>query len=363
MISEPVLREAVSRGIVTAQQADGLRDLADDLARREFEPEQDREKLRFISGFADIFVVIGISLFVGAAGYFLLESVRPAFAAPIMTGLIWGLAELFSRRHRMALPSIVLLVLFTGSALVSIYLWAAMIWGLDASRLDRAFDFGRRSGLLGGRLALSLAALLTVGAVWLHYLRFRVPVTVAAGVAVLAGSAFVFLTALAPGFVERFAGLIILLIGLLIFLLAMRFDMSDPRRETRRTDIAFWLHLLSAPLIVHSFIQEVFGGVALLNPGKAIAMIGLFLALSMVALVIDRRALLVSALVYTAIALGTLFREAAITTATVPAALLVLGAIILGLSIGWQPLRRLMLMALPANLRRRFPANAQDSHA
>ncbi|MFY8157495.1 MAG: hypothetical protein ACOVLI_11515 [Rhabdaerophilum sp.] len=363
MISEPVLRQAVERGIVTAQQADGLRRLAEDAARREFEPEADREKLRFVSGFADIFVVIGIGLFVGAASYFLLQSVRPAVGAPVLTLLIWGLAELFSRRHRMALPSIVLLVLFTGSALVSIHLWMSMIWGLDASRLYRAFDFGRRSGLLGDRLALSLAALLTVGAVWLHYLRFRVPVTVAAGVAVLAGSAFVFLTALAPGFVERFAGLIILLIGLLIFLLAMRFDMSDPRRETRRTDIAFWLHLLSAPLIVHSFIQEVFGGVALLNPGKAIAMIGLFLALSMVALVIDRRALLVSALVYTAIALGTLFREAAITTATVPAALLVLGAIILGLSIGWQPLRRLMLMALPANLRRRFPANAQDSHA
>ncbi len=108
MISEPVLRQAVERGIVTAQQADGLRQLAEDVARREFEPEADREKLRFISGFADIFVVIGIGLFVGAAGYFLFESVPPPVASPIMTGLIWGLAELFSRRHRMALPSIVL---------------------------------------------------------------------------------------------------------------------------------------------------------------------------------------------------------------------------------------------------------------
>jgi len=360
MISEPVLRQAVERGIVTAQQAEGLRQLADDVARREFEPEADREKLRFVSGFADIFVVIGIGLFVGAGSYFLLESVTPAAGAPILTVLIWGLAELFSRRHRMALPSIVLLVLFTGSALFSIFLWTATIWNLNPHSIDSAFDPRIRTGSMADRIALSLAALLTVGAVWLHYLRFRVPITVAAGVAVLAGSAFVFMLALAPGFVERFAGIIILLIGVLIFLLAMRFDMSDPRRETRRTDIAFWLHLLSAPLIVHSFIQEVFGGVATVNPGKAVAMIGMFLVLSVVALIIDRRALLVSALVYTGIALGTLFKETAITTATIPAALLALGAIILGLSIGWQPLRRLTLLFLPAHLRRRFPANAQD---
>ncbi len=363
MISEPVLRQAVERGIVTAQQADGLRQLAEDMARREFEPETDREKLRFISGFADIFVVIGIGLFVGAAGYFLFESVPPPVASPIMTGLIWGLAELFSRRHRMALPSIVLLVLFTGFALLTIFLWMSILWGFDAKRLDDVFDPLSRRGSFGDRFALALSALLTVGAVWLHYRRFRVPITVAAGVAVLAGSGFVFLLALAPDLVIRFAGIIILLIGVLIFFLAMRFDMSDPRRETRRTDIAFWLHLLSAPLIVHSFIQEVFGGVATVNPGKAIAMIGMFLVLSIVALIIDRRALLVSALVYTGIALGTLFKETAITTATIPAALLALGAIILGLSIGWQPLRRLTLMFLPQNLRRRFPANAQDSHA
>ena len=44
---------------------------------------------------------------------------------------------------------------------------------------------------------------------------------------------------------------LLLLCGLAVFALAMRFDLSDPKRQTRRTDIAFWLHMLAAPLIVH----------------------------------------------------------------------------------------------------------------
>ena len=42
-----------------------------------------------------------------------------------------------------------------------------------------------------------------------------------------------------------------LVLGIGVFLFAMWWDSSDPRRETRRSDVAFWLHLLSAPLIVH----------------------------------------------------------------------------------------------------------------
>ncbi len=46
----------------------------------------------------------------------------------------------------------------------------------------------------------------------------------------------------------------------------MRFDMTDPERLTRRTDIAFWLHLLAAPLIVHSLISGVLDESSKLEP-------------------------------------------------------------------------------------------------
>ena len=44
-------------------------------------------------------------------------------------------------------------------------------------------------------------------------------------------------------------------LGIAVFLAAMKFDMSDRNRVTQRTDIAFWLHLLAAPLIVHSIVH------------------------------------------------------------------------------------------------------------
>ena len=37
--------------------------------------------------------------------------------------------------------------------------------------------------------------------------------------------------------------------GLGVFAFAMRWDLQDPERITRRSDVAFWLHLAAAPLI------------------------------------------------------------------------------------------------------------------
>ena len=43
----------------------------------------------------------------------------------------------------------------------------------------------------------------------------------------------------------------VLLLGIGVFLFAMWWDASDRARLTRRSDVAFWLHLLAAPMIVH----------------------------------------------------------------------------------------------------------------
>ena len=42
-----------------------------------------------------------------------------------------------------------------------------------------------------------------------------------------------------------------LLLGVGVFLFAMWWDASDRARLTRRSDVAFWLHLLAAPMIAH----------------------------------------------------------------------------------------------------------------
>lgn len=346
MISDEDLRLAVRDGILGADQAEALRGLALRRAAAEFEPVEDREKLRFISGFGDIFVVIGIALFLGAAGYFLLS----AGGAPALWGglavLSWGLAELFTRRRRMALPSIVLLLSF-----------AVASFGFVDTLLGHMF--GKRTGTLGldfdSPWAIAGAALAAAALVALHYARFRVPITVAAGAAGLVLTVLALVAALAPSPVDRLMGWIVLALGLCVFVIAMRFDQSDLNRQTRRTDIAFWLHLLAAPMIVHSFMQIAFGGVGELTVAKAVALIAAFVVLAIIALMIDRRAILVSGLVYAGVAFGTVLKETALSNATIPASLLTLGAFILALSSGWQPIRRAVLALAPPALRRRLP--------
>ena len=44
---------------------------------------------------------------------------------------------------------------------------------------------------------------------------------------------------------------LVLIAGLGVFTLAMWWDRSDRVRQTRRSDVAFWLHLLAAPMIAH----------------------------------------------------------------------------------------------------------------
>src|SRR5437764_926277 len=107
------------------------------------------------------------------------------------------------------------------------------------------------------------AAIAGIGA-WLHWRRFKVPITIAVGVAAgvalvlgLIASAFV-----TPNMSEAQGHMLktvllgaSLVLGIGTFLFAMRWDASDPTRETRRSDVAFWLHLLAAPLIVHPVFE------------------------------------------------------------------------------------------------------------
>ena len=144
--------------------------------------------------------------------------------------------------------------------------------------------------------------------------------------------------------------------GLCVFALAMRWDMSDPKRETRRADVAFWLHLLAAPMIVH----PVFAMMGLLGGGAGLGGAGvvilLYVLLGLVALAIDRRALMVSALAYVLYALSSLFREFGALSLNVALTALVLGSALLLLSAYWTSVRAAVLAMLPEGVRVRLPA-------
>jgi hypothetical protein len=356
MISDETLARAISEGILTDAQADSLRRLqgaavpppALNAWTEPAAKSPDDESLRFITGFSDIFVTIGLALFFGATGFFL----NLFFGAVGMwigtAALAWLLAEFFTRSRRMALPSIVLLGIFVTA------IFAAVSVSLGARTLLGVMAFAEPNS--GARFeSVWLAGLATAACAGVHYWRFRVPITVAAAAAALAVTFVGLVSALWPNAGRFVFNGLILLCGLVVFAVAMRFDATDPERVTRRTDIAFWLHLLAAPLIVHPVISSLLKDDVLVETSVAITILGIFLVFAFVAVAIDRRAMLVSGLVYAGIAFGTLLRKTGFSDLTVPSTLLALGIFVLTLSAGWQPLRRAVLRLFPAPILRRLP--------
>jgi hypothetical protein len=142
---------------------------------------------------------------------------------------------------------------------------------------------------------------------------------------------------------------LLLICGLLTFCAAMAFDLSDPLRRTLRADNAFWLHLAAAPMIVHAVIYLVVGTNREQFTGLDAAVVVLLVAiLALVAIVIDRRALFVSALSYFGFAVAALLRQANIAdVGGIASTLVVTGGCVIALGVGWHAIRRLLLRVVP----------------
>jgi hypothetical protein len=352
MITTEILSKGVEQGIITAEQAGRLRALEGVVGPPELPASPDDEQLRFISGFSDIFVTIGLAMFVGAIGYFAQQASGKFGMWVVIAVTAWLLAEFFTRLRRMALPSIVLLIVFA----VAVFIGASLFLGAGMRPNGSPLTAMALAGVDTNEPAmLAAAAFLTMLLTAVHYWRFRVPITIAAGCGALTGAVIGLVYGLAPELSPVAHNAVILVCGLAIFALAMRFDVADPERLTRRTDIAFWLHLLAAPLIVHSLIKGLVTEASKLSPESAVAIMVVFLALSFVAVLIDRRAMLVSGLSYAGVAFWTLIREAGLSDMTTPLTILTLGAFVLLLSAGWRPLRAGILRIVPSALTRRLP--------
>ncbi|MCA1678994.1 MAG: hypothetical protein LC777_08650, partial [Actinobacteria bacterium] len=148
---------------------------------------------------------------------------------------------------------------------------------------------------------------------------------------------------------------LMLLLGVGIFLLAMWWDASDRARLTRRSDVAFWLHLLAAPMIVHPVFTLLGLNNGSVTLGEGLVVIALYVALGLTALAVDRRALLVSALAYVLWALADLFKKFGAVELNVALTALVIGSSLLLLSAFWHQARGAIVRPLPEGLRERLP--------
>jgi hypothetical protein len=135
----------------------------------------------------------------------------------------------------------------------------------------------------------------------------------------------------------------------------MWWDSSDRARTTRRSDVAFWLHLLAAPMIAHPIFALMGLNDGSVGVGEAFLVVGLYVLFGLTALAVDRRALLVSALAYVLYALTELFKQFGAVELNIALTALVIGSALLLLSAYWHQARRLIVKQLPSNLQARLP--------
>ena len=369
--NDEILQEARARGIISPDQHDQLltlqrerygtgagrisggylaelnqRNDADDDA----EDSRAREMPRFVRGFHDIIITIGIiAVAGGAVMLFRLFALIP---------LSLVLAEIFVRRQRLALPAFTLTVTFM---IGSFYLAR---WLLN--------DLWPESGLTPP-LAINFVALS------LFYWRYRVPVALAClivtGLCVLLGLALTpVISSDSPSSVRSdllWVGWLSLVFALLSFVIAMRFDMLDLARVTRRSDVAFWLHLVTAPALLFSLLLLIFVSSGLWEfhgTANAVITIVIVVGMMLVGILIDRRAFVTSGLISLGVAVYyMLVHEGGLDerfqATALALSLVVVGLVVLSLGSCWRALRGLIIPSLPLALQAKLPPVQKTARA
>ncbi|MFT5658761.1 MAG: hypothetical protein ACI9KN_002042 [Gammaproteobacteria bacterium] len=271
MISKEQLHKAVDKGILQADQVQPLLAFLQD-ANTPGETNQE-EPLKFIRSFGDIFISLGIGILVFSISMLPLSQYE--YLIPIV-GFILA-AEWLVRVRRLALPGIAILV----SILFLVH---------------KAILFDSEQSMLLGFGLMSITSLI-------FYLRYKMPFSLlplAGGIVAIA------VTQIGA---ELLANPIIFsALGLNVFAFAMWFDIRDTRRQTHLSDSAFWLHLLAAPLIVHgAMLSMLLGDHSWLQAlDKEFLVVIFFVGFLLLALLLDRRAMLISTQMYMIYALTQL---------------------------------------------------------
>jgi hypothetical protein len=345
-LSPDDLKSAVEAGVIDAAQAEKLKAMS--AAPNASAPAYadmalaDEEHFRFLNGFNDVFLTIGVLLVAGA----LVFAATPQFSGSVLgvmtlaAAIFWILSEILVRRLRAVLPGIALSILFVAFAATAIVIQLH-------SRVDIQSTSDPWAELAFWRYPSLLFSVPALAAAVAYYLRFRLPFALA----LIALAAYgVFRSALHAYGVAEGADMpfIAFASGLVILAVAMAYDAQDLKRTTRFSDCAFWLHLVAAPLIVSPVITLIKQSTADSGTTSSIVLMAVF-ALGLFALAIDRRALLVSSLLYFTVAVydllsrGSLDTSTAMTTTSLVMTLALVGGFVLILGVFWHPLRQRLL--------------------
>lgn len=334
-LSPEQIEAAEKAGIISAAQAKAMRSKTPPQGLNSVEDAAligNEDDMRFVRSFSDVFISIGIGLL--AFGLFGFCKLFGGGAMYLLGAVgLWLMAEYFGKKKRAHLPTLLIAL----SYLVFVHTGAGEFLSMGKNAV--------------------VPALVTLGAMLLFYARFKLPFSIALIALALLILAYSFLGGFVP------FGWFLLLSGLALFAVAIMYDMRDTARLTRFADNAFWLHFTAAPLILHGLAIQflsvnktmIMGLVPMINLDKsdAVIMLVVILALCVVGLAINRRALIVSSLGYAGFAVAMLLKgdgfELSSLGSILVFTLLLLGGAIVFLGTGWHATRRLLLNVLPTS--------------
>ena len=328
MYTNEDLNDAVKKGIFTAGAVDEFRAQLESAKKTHF---VDEENFRLVSSFNDIFVVIACSLLLFSS-LWVGEGISEGLGGLIFALLSWLLAEVFTLKRKMALPSIALLLAFVGG-----------VFSFCLSLFDDPAE-----------LSFMMASTVSAIAAWFHWKRFGVPITIAATTAALTTLAVSVVFSFFPD-TKVYMLFAFFLCGVVIFSFAMYWDSSDITRTTRKSDVAFWLHLLAAPLIIHPVFTslDIFEGNE--NLINMLIVIVLYICMTLLSIIVDRRAFMVSSLAYVIYAITVILNEIGGVGLNFALTGIFIGSALLVLSVYWHAIRAGLLRRLPLHVQRYVP--------
>lgn len=331
MLTRADLDEAVKSGIITEQQSTELQGLPAKRHAVRHQHAQGDERFVFMKNFNEFFialgvVLLGIGLWAAAGAFPDLSIVFPFLFIAVM----WGLAEFLTRKLKLTLPSIVL----------AIFIVTTLAFLLKDSLADS-------NSLLIASVSAAVSA-------FLFYLRFRLPFALLLLAGGCVATFFAIVTSVAGEPTRLFTYAMFLIAGVATLAAAQWYDMSDRERLTRRSDCGFWLTLIAAPLIVHPVAGLISSGedTSIQSNILTIAVVVVF---ALIALIIDRRAFLVSSLAYLGGAMVYAFTRIGGEQNALWITLLLMGASVILLGVGWQRARRAVMSFVPSSLTQHLP--------
>ncbi len=331
MYSEEDIDDAVTDGVLTGDVA---REFRGYIEKKRNTHAVDEEQFRFIQGFNDVFVSIASALFLACLPI-IFNEVSPLISCIAVAFVSWVLAEYFTKVRRMALTSILLVIAY----LIAGLSFPLIIFNGDSSREWYS--------------AIYVGVFVSIMA-FVHWRRFGVPITLACILGSLSYGIYAN-TAINHGADTNLPGSVAVLCGVLVLAVAVFWDASDRERITKKSDVAFWLHLAASPLIVHGAFSylDVFYSEATM--AGALAVVALYLFLALVSISLDRRALMVSSILYVLVIFTKLFEQDGEIANGFAYTGIVIGSGLLVLSAFWLRARTFVLEMLPVKLRQFIP--------